>query len=350
MFPLHLESKGCMAWEDKNLIATGSEHLELHHLDSHEFKFISTLTPRSPISCLEWSRHGEGFLAAGSKRGTVSFWKKSDLLNDPTRAFLREEKILDGVAVTTIQYCPSKQNLLAVGASDVFILNMDGMGKQDPSQYIYKLGNNASEGVALAGFSWNPQVQYILAAASMNGVATVWDLRQNRTLFNVCDQTYLNKSACSSLIWNPEIPTQFIMAYDDAKNPALQIWDLRRHDVPVKEFKNHHKDGVTSTAWCPHDSGLFASSDRAGFSVVWDFKRGESLSIIDHNLGASPNSLKWVPDKPGLLAISGENGNIEVRSIYDTGVSTADEKIHGNSDEPKKDNKKQGFNSYHAPK
>ncbi|CAG9330029.1 unnamed protein product [Blepharisma stoltei] len=347
MFALHLEGKGCMAWEDQNLLATGADHLELHYLDRNEFKYIYTLQPRSPISCLEWSKHGDGFLAGGSKRGTLSFWKKNELLSDPSRSFIKEEKILESVPVTTIQFCPSKQNLLAVGASDVFILNVDGLNKQDPSQYIYKLGSS-NEGVALAAFSWNPQVQHILAAASMNGMATVWDLRQNRTLFNVCDQAYLNKAACSSLMWNPEIPTQFIMAYDDAKIPALQIWDLRKSDVPVKEFKKNHKNGITSMAWCPHDSGIFASSDRAGFSVIWDFKRGENLSIVEHHVNSDVVSLKWVPGKYGVLAAGGEDGSIEVRSIYDTGVKEPNEKVHTTSDDPKTETKKPGTN--HTPK
>ena len=272
MFSVYLDSKGCMSW-DENLVAVGHDTLSLHLLNSTSFEHVQSLTPKSQISCLEWSKTAEGILAGGSSSGSVSFWKKSLLLTDPAKSFIKEDKIFENAAVTNLQFCPSKQNLLAVGASEVFILNLDvGLTKQNPSQYVFKLGKNPMEGKILSSLAWNPQVQYILAAASQNCVATVWDLRNNQTLFNVHDSNYLNKSVCSALVWNPDIPTQFIMAYDDPQNPNLQIWDLRKHEQPVKELKTNHKTGITALSWCPYDPSIFASSDRSGFTILWNFK------------------------------------------------------------------------------
>ena len=246
MFSVHLDSKGCMAW-DENLLAVGNETLSLHLLHNTNFQPLQTLSLKSQISCLEWSRTADGILAGGSKSGIVSFWKKSLLLSDPGKSFIKEDQIFNNTPVTNLQFCPSKPNLLAVGASEVFILNLDvGLTKTAFSQYVFKLGKNPMEGKTLASLAWNPQVQYILAAASQNCVATVWDLRNNQTLFNVHDSTYLNKSSCSALAWNPDIPTQFIMAYDDLQSPNLQIWDLRKHEQPVKELKTNHKTGITA--------------------------------------------------------------------------------------------------------
>lgn len=38
------------------------------------------------------------------------------------------------------------------------------------------------------------------------------------------------------LVWNPEIPTQFLIANDDDQNPSFNIWDLRNPDYPVATF------------------------------------------------------------------------------------------------------------------
>ena len=170
-----------------------------------------------------------------------------------------------------------------------------------------------------------------MAAASQNCVATVWDLRNNQTLFNVHDNTYINKSLCSALAWNPDIPTQFIMAYNDQDNPNLQIWDLRKHEQPVKELKSNHKTGVTALSWCPHDSAIFASSDRSGFTVLWNFKQGQSFMKIEHSF-KSPNAIKWVPKSPGLIAFGNEDGDIEFKNIY-TPLVTSGVKI-AHSDDP----------------
>lgn len=322
MHSVCLDVKGCMAW-DENLLAVGQDTLSLQYFDGTSFSQVQTLAPKSSISCLEWSKISEGVLAGGSNTGSVSFWKKSALLSDPSKSFIKEDKIFENTPVTNLQFCPMKQNLLAVGASEVFILNLEvGLTKQNPSQYVFKLGKNPIEGKILAGLAWNPQVQYILAAASQNCVATVWDLRNNQTLFNVHDSVYLNKSTCSALAWNPDIPTQFIMAYDDPGNPCLQIWDLRKHEQPVKVLSSNHKTGITALSWCPHDSSIFASSDRSGSTVLWNFKQGQSFLKLENNLKTTQNSIKWVPKSPGLIAFGSESGDIEVRNIYTPVIST----------------------------
>lgn len=320
-----------MSWDD-NILAIGQDTLSLHSLHNTTLQQLQSLPLKSQVSCLEWSKTAEGILAGGSSSG-VSFWKKSLLLSDPSKSFIKEDKIFDGAAITNLQFCPSKPNLLAVGASEVYILNLDvGLTKQNPSQYVYKLAKNPMEGKTLTSLAWNPQVQYILAAASQNCVATVWDLRNNQTLFNVHDVNYLNKSVCSALSWNPDIPTQFIMAYDDLESPNLQIWDLRKHEQPVKELKTNHKTGITALSWCPYDSSIFASSDRSGFTVLWNFKQGQSFLKIDHSFESTPKAIKWVPKTPGMVAFGGDNGEIELRNIY-TPAATTEVKV-SHSDDP----------------
>ena len=32
------------------------------------------------------------------------------------------------------------------------------------------------------------------------------------------------------LVWNPSVPTQFLVANDDDNNPCINVWDLRNPD------------------------------------------------------------------------------------------------------------------------
>lgn len=40
----------------------------------------------------------------------------------------------------------------------------------------------------------------------------------------------------TQIIWNPTIPTQFVVANDDDSNPSFNIWDLRNPQYPVATF------------------------------------------------------------------------------------------------------------------
>ena len=316
-----------MAW-DESLLAVGSSSLSLYSLQQNKLTELQTLHSRQLITSMEWSKTSEAVLASGSDSGSVSFYKKSALLSDPGKSFIKEDKIIDNMSIGSLQFCPSKPNLLAIGANELFIYNLDaGLNGRDSSRYVFKLGKNNMEGKRLTSIAWNPQVQYILAAATQNCAASVWDLRGNQTLFNVHDANYLNKSFCSGIAWNPDIPTQFIMAYDDPTTPNLQIWDLRKHEQPVKELKTNHQTGITALSWCPFDSSIFASSDRSGFTNFWSFKQCQTFLRLTHSVNSVPCSIKWVPKQPGLVSFGFESGEIEIRNIYtppvETGTRTA---------------------------
>jgi len=57
---------------------------------------------------------------------------------------------------------------------------------------------------------------------------------------------------CSVLQWNPDVATQLVVASEDDRTPTLQMWDLRNHHSPVKEFVGHVKVGSSSSS---HGSG-----------------------------------------------------------------------------------------------
>jgi hypothetical protein len=48
----------------------------------------------------------------------------------------------------------------------------------------------------------------------------------------------------TQMMWNPQIPTQFVVANDDDKNSSINIWDLRSPDYPVATINDIHYSGI----------------------------------------------------------------------------------------------------------
>jgi protein transport protein SEC31 len=76
-------------------------------------------------------------------------------------------------------------------------------------------------------------------------------------------------------MWNPLIPTQFVVANDDDRNPSFNIWDLRNPQYPVATFQNLHHAGILSVSWCLIDPNLVVSSAKDARTIVTNFKTGE---------------------------------------------------------------------------
>jgi len=113
------------------------------------------------------------------------------------------------------------------------------------------------------------------------------------------------------LLWNPDIPTQFVVANDDDANPFFNIWDLRNPSYPVATFQDIHEAGIKSVAWCPNDSSLVVSSDKNNNTVVTNFKTGERC--LKFNTDESYDKLCWSSQMPDKIA--GYNFETEKTSI-----------------------------------
>ena len=79
----------------------------------------------------------------------------------------------------------------------------------------------------------------------------------------------------TQMMWNPEIPTQFVVANDDDKNPSINIWDLRNPDYPVQSYHDVHYSGILSFNWFLSDPSLVVSTGKDNRTVVTNFKTGE---------------------------------------------------------------------------
>ena len=351
MFPRRLQDVSSFTWQDSTLITSADNALHFTTDFRTSLDAAFSIPLRSSVVSLEVSNFADGMLAGGTTTGSVQFWKPT-APRDPSKALIKEEKLFDS-PVHVMEFNTYKSNLLAVGGAEVLILNLDeAFSKRSQAEFTFKPGGEAEEGSnigEISSVSWNPKVSHILAAASKNGVAQVWDLRKTTTLFNIFDPNYMNKCSSASLVWNPENPLQFIMGYNYDKSPVMQIWDLRNQEMPIKEFRHAHEAGITTAVWNSHDTDLLISFDGNGKGVLWNFRNSEAMLTIAHDLSAPIVSARWVPKDYGTYSVLTSDGTLEIRSVYDIGLSHADEVITENSHEPRGMQPKQGYSVNHVP-
>ena len=351
MFPRRLQDVTSFTWQDTGcLIASKAGALQFYPDFTTSLEPAFSIPVKSSIASLEVSIYNDGMLAGGSDTGSIYFWKPP-ASRESSKALIKEESVFTS-PIHVMEFNAFKTNLLAVGGPDVLILNLDeAFSKKSQAEFTFRPGGDAEDSIGeISSLSWNPKVSHILAAASENGVAQVWDLRKTITLFNIFDPNYMNKCSSASLLWNPENPLQFIMAYNYDKSPILQIWDLRNHESPIKEFRHAHEAGVTATAWTLHDVDLLMSFDAHGKGVLWNFRNSEPIITTEHELDSVIARAKWVPEHYGVYSVLTKTGTLEIRSIYDTGVAQADEVVHDDSANPRGVQPKQGYSVNHVPK
>lgn len=79
------------------------------------------------------------------------------------------------------------------------------------------------------------------------------------------------------MVWNPEIPTQFLVANDDDQNPSFKIWDLRNPDYPVATYSDLHYNGILALGWSSVDPNLLVSSAKDYRTLIVNSKTGEQI-------------------------------------------------------------------------
>lgn len=261
-----------------------------------------------------------GIVAGGFVDGTVSLWDPHSIMNrgarssSPNHASAKPLCRWDahrGQPVSCLEFNPQKGSLLGTGGCDgtVQVVNIDRPSSPDVFHNVTTTKHASSEVVCL---SWNRKVQHILATASNQGLTVVWDLKNKKEVISFKDPS--NRSRCSALSWNPDVPTQLLVAYNDDANPCVQLWDMRNCSFPFKEFQQHSR-GVTAASYCDHDSNLIISSGRDNRTICWSIQSDQLEAYSEFNLGSPATKIDWSPHLPGFVATSTTTGTVSVHSV-----------------------------------
>jgi protein transport protein SEC31 len=159
--------------------------------------------------------------------------------------------------------------------------------------------------------AWNRKVEHILCSTSNTGDTVVWDLKKKKEVINFRDPA--NRSRCSTIAWNPDQATQLLIAYDDDRNPSLQMWDFRNASFPFKEFAGHDK-GITCASWNEMDSNLLVSCGKDNKTICWNMSNASPEVFSEVSTQAWNKEVQWAPHMPGIISTSSFNGQVGVHS------------------------------------
>lgn len=120
------------------------------------------------------------------------------------------------------------------------------------------------------------------------------------------------------MMWNPLIPTQFLVANDDDKNPTINIWDLRNPHYPVATFNDIHYSGILSFSWCLSDPSLVISTGKDNRTVVTNFKTGEQ--VLEFPTKQSYKQVRWSNQQHGKVSAMTSDGNSSILSFEPEGL------------------------------
>lgn len=287
-----------------------------------------------------------GIVAGGMDDGSVMIWdidtlyKEGDSYADhaQTNSLLSAQLVHEGSSVHDIEFNPNVPNLIASGGSEVLIQDIQH-SIEEPN--VFTPGEpNFHEGAIVTAISWNKVVPYILASAGNNGTIVVWDLKNSKAIFNLKDPNLVSYAydpytgaqedqvtANYNIIWSLQIPTQFLISND---NETMTMWDLRKSDTPLLTMSDIHSSGVLSSAWCPQDHNIIASSSNDGKTCFFHSETGDLISEI-HD-GKRYRSLEWSPYNRGLIL--GYSTEDETK-IVDFGSATSKAETTDSSYAPK---------------
>lgn len=307
--------------------SSGSD-LEIYSLDASGrgsgMSVVARTHVESQFRSVGWANVGPanplGIIAGGLNDGVVALWDVSRLIgpsqasSSPSKlsaSLLLSQDVHNGRPVSCLEFNPQKPSLLVTGGCDgqVQVVNIERPGQPDFFRGVTTTKHSNSEVVCV---SWNRKVQHILASASNQGLAVVWDLKNKKEVISIKDPG--NRTKCSALSWNPEVPTQLLVAYNDDTNPCIQLWDMRNCSYPFREFQEHSR-GVTCASFCDLDANLLVSSGRDNRSVCWSLNSGQLEAYSDLKINAPVVKVDWSPHLPGFIAAASVAGAVSVHSI-----------------------------------
>lgn len=302
-----------------------SAHLELLSLDlsghGEEAPVVGRTSVPDRFNKLCWGLTGtqseaypHGLIAGGLANGTVHLWDPAKLLGGESDDALVAscERHTSG-PVQGLDFNPFQHNLLASGGGDSEIFIWDLQNASNPT--VYSPGTKPHQhDAAVTSVQWNKKVQHILGSVTYSGVAVVWDLKAKRAVLSFSDPN--KKIRSRAIAWNPEEPTQLIVASEDDSTPVIQVWDLRNTYTPARYLEGHLA-GIWAVSWCPMDNDLLLSCGKDNKTLCWDVKSGEVLCEVDIGSESWNFDVQWSPRIPAVLCTSSLAGKIKTFSLQD---------------------------------
>ncbi|BDA47328.1 Protein transport protein sec31 [Coccomyxa sp. Obi] len=255
----------------------------------------------------------DGILAGALADGSIALWDPSKIVQGQGNASLIAQLQAHKGPVKALEFNRLSPNLLASGGVDGELKIWAITDPKAPTPYPAVAEAGAPGGsLGITHLTWNPKVAHILATGTETGVVKVWDMKKRSLVMELADKQGRMKRF-SVVAWHPVFATQLVVGCADDLSPLLQIWDLRKYTMPIRELLGHEK-GVVTASWCTQDPGMLLSSGKDGRTILWDVSPqqdlplGQPIGEFSAGLGEYVHDLAWSPSNPGVFAAASLGG------------------------------------------
>lgn len=271
----HTKQGYAMDWNSKQsgILATGSEDttIAIWDINAASTSPLHTLnsTHSGTVHAVKWSPHLPTVLASVSEDGTLVFSDtRSTIFSTPIIRVENAHHVSDSST--------SNSETEAEGA-------VNGKKPESPNQKQengngFTVTNEAqaegSKYAAINDISFNPKNEYLLATASSDKTAALWDLRRmDRSIYSLVGHS----AGVTSIQWSPHNESVLATAGYDRR---VMIWDLSRigsqdqdeedEDPPELLFVHGgHTSNITAFEWHPTLPWVIASVAEDNIVQVW---------------------------------------------------------------------------------
>ena len=330
-----LENAGVLAWSPEtdypqsfaigcNSTFSDQGYLRMYALDltnpGDHFQLLHEVSMDEKFKCIAWGRHQNssvraGLVAGGMQDGSLMLWEAGALL-DPNEehgdGLVCNMSIYGDNEFNCLEWNGYKRELLATGGSNVYIVNIE-KSVEEPDVFIPS-NKKETEAEVISCVSWNKTASApnILGSAAANGVVSVWDLKVKRCTLSFRDKSQ-EPNRDVKICWNPNIPTQMAVSFDDPKEAGIQIWDLRNAKAPVTIFKDVHKNArIRSMSWSPLEKQLILSVDRNGLLSCQNYTTSDLL--LQETLTRDIVEVQWAESLQSVFACTDMDGGVSIHT------------------------------------
>lgn len=256
-----------------------------------------------------------GLLAGGTPEGLVNIYDpaaiRSATSSTQDAGLVTTVPMSDKSAITSLDFCPSQPNLLAIGNGHGSVVVTDLTDPSKATHFDYKQRtttqsstptlsmngtNNAMNGNnggingledQISCVLWNRRVAPIIATLSgTTGTVTIWDMRKKMAIISFNDNSQGRVAAWRGAAWDPAEPTVLATVCDNDSHPVV-LWDLRSIQVP--RYYTGHTRGVSSISWSALDPSLVVTTGRDR-TLCWNPATLETRFEVDSALPCRASS------------------------------------------------------------
>lgn len=263
--------------------------------------------------CSDNSACAYGLLAGGLQDGSLSLYNPYAIISSrgADAGVIHSRQVHNG-AVHDVQFHPQKPSCIATCGADgeVNIVNCERPNAPEVMKPSPAASKHAGSEVLCC--AWNRKVPHIICSCSNQSTTVVWDLKMKKEVVSFKDPA--SRPRCSSVAWNPDLPTQLLVAYDDDRQPSMQLWDLRNVQYPIKETAGHSK-GILGVSWNSQDSNLLLSCGKDNRLLTWCLSSGSPELFGEVSSTQAVFEAQWSPHKPGIISAASYSGLVSIHSV-----------------------------------